>query len=104
MKHEHTWESEVENTIGRVVGAVFESILSTLSEEQDIAARDLLRRVVANPNVYRDDKRILAIIAGSTDEQLDELMTELYGPKPLRLSIIQGGNSANACLEGSDAA
>ncbi len=102
MKHEHTWESEVENTIGRVVGAVFESILSTLTEEQDIAARDLLRRVVANPNVYRDDKRILAIIAGSTDEELDRLMTELYGNRP-RLQIIEGGNS-NACLEGSDAA
>jgi hypothetical protein len=94
MQHELTFETEMENKIGRICGAVFEAICSTLTEEQEHAARDLLHQVVANPNVNRDDKRVLAIIAGCTDDELDQLMTDLYGKVPPRLSVIQGGNSA----------
>jgi hypothetical protein len=84
-------ETEIENKIGRICGAVFEAILSTLTEEQDLAARDFLREVIANPNIYRDDKRILASIAGYSDEELDQLMTDLYGPRPPYLRVVTGG-------------
>jgi hypothetical protein len=98
MKHEFDPEFEIENKLGRICGAVFEAICSTLSEEQDRAARDLLRRVVANPNVYRHDKRVLAIIAGATDEELDQLVTELYGNRPREFTRshlrVVGGNDA----------
>jgi hypothetical protein len=93
MKHEFDPDFEIENKIGRICGAVFEAILSTLTEEQDAGARDLLRRVVANPEVYRMDKRVLAIIAGSTDEEIDRLTAELYANRR-RFRVIQGGNSA----------
>jgi len=87
----NTFETEMENKIGRICGAVFEAICSTLTEEQEQGARDLLRQVVANPNVNRDDKRVLAVIAGSSDEELDQLMTDLYGPARPRFEVISGG-------------
>jgi hypothetical protein len=81
----------MENMIGRICGAVFEAILSTLTEEQERAARDLLRGVIASPAVYCNDKRILACIAGYTDEELHQLMTDLYGPRPPYLRVVTGG-------------
>jgi hypothetical protein len=89
MKHEFDPEYEIENKIGRICGAVFEAICSTLTEEQEQAARDLLRQVVANPKVYSDDRRVLAIIAGSSDEELDQLMAEL--PRRPHFEVITGG-------------
>ena len=83
-------ETEIENKIGRICGAVFEAILSTLTEEQDLAARDLLRGIIANPNINRDDKRILACIADYSDEELDQLMADLYGRRPY-LRVISDG-------------
>lgn len=93
MKQEFDPEYESENKIARICGAVFEAILGSLTEKQDAVARDILRRVVANPKVYADDKRVLAIIAGSTEEELDQLMTNLYGRRP-SFRVIDGGGSA----------
>jgi hypothetical protein len=87
----HTFETEIENKIGRIVGACFDAICSTLTEEQESAARGTLRRAVANPNVYAEDKRLFAIIAGCTDDELDQLMTDLYGKPRPRLEVITGG-------------
>lgn len=90
-------ESELENKIGRVVGACFDAILLSLTEGQEAKARDFLRGLVDNPDIRRDDKRLYAIIAGSTDEELDELMTRLYGPRPSErpsLRIVEGGSAA----------
>ena len=39
----------------------------------------------------RDDKRVLACIAGYTYEELQQLMTDLYGKRRQDLEVITGG-------------
>jgi hypothetical protein len=113
MKHELTFETEMENKIGRICGAVFEAICSTLTEQQENAARDVLRQAVASPKVYAEDKRLFASIAGYTDEELDQLMIDLYGKAPraskslpaaqLRTYAIDSSSSIELCsLASSD--
>jgi len=88
MKPASNWETQVENFTGRTVGTVLECILAALDYEQEAVVLATLRRAALNPELHCDDRRIYAILARFTDDELERLRVECCGPQ---LRVIEGG-------------
>ncbi len=85
------WETDTENFTGRTIGTVLEAILAALDYEQEAVVLAALRRAALNPQVHRDDRRIYAILARFSDEELEHLRAEAFAPQ---LRVVAGGDSA----------
>ena len=96
------------NHVGRCLGGIYIALCSALTDEGAQLAHEHLRQLSESPHIRPQDRRVYQIIFDCATRPIDQAeevyANELANQRRHRLQIIEGGNSANACLEGSDAA
>ncbi|MFZ2080567.1 MAG: hypothetical protein WAV38_28760 [Xanthobacteraceae bacterium] len=94
-------DKEIADLIGRVTGSFYIAMRTAMPTQARELADDVIHDFATSPYVRAEDRRIYGLVYDTVTEPIEEARREITRSQ---LRVVEGGNSANACLEGDDAA